>query len=433
MKRMNPLKKTVWSGPGRKQKNRVTNEKNFVTIAISMLLILSVCILTVPVKAEIRPVTIYASPGTHDTIKGTSFTFTALISGTWGHNLQYTWSIINADGSSGSWNSGYPLNPNQISSTAVMLGTHTISVTVTDEFGKSASDSYSMTVHKEKEPVIEGTKSPKYGTFARVSPVFGGPFHSLKFISDRTTTFSTSVTTTAGVTAGMVKADFGVTTGVSSSSKIGYELTSNPVDENHEAAMYCRPIYTHKWGHYRQWGRRGLISGNIGTFDFTKQEDPVNDWYYEIQEKPKQIGKLSVSIQGTTPVRTGDSFSVQMIVKNTQSSATVNNVQPSPLTVTTLTGDASATLISGPSPTSANIKGGSSKYFTWSYTASGLGKLTLSGYASGIDAISRGAVTSVTVTSDPIEVIPEFTTIAIPIVAILGLLFLFSRRRKKAG
>lgn len=91
----------------------------------------------------------------------------------------------------------------------------------------------------------------------------------------------------------------------------------------------------------------------------------------------------------------GQNVTVNMVVSNTGQS-TANNVTSSALTVTTA-GAASATYVSGPTPASANIPGGTSATFSWTYTcysgANG-GTVTFSGNASGSDANSGNPITS---------------------------------------
>ncbi|MBU7012514.1 MAG: hypothetical protein HXS46_17675 [Theionarchaea archaeon] len=84
-----------------------------------------------------------------------------------------------------------------------------------------------------------------------------------------------------------------------------------------------------------------------------------------------------------------------MVVSNT-GQAIASNVTPSALTVNT-TGTASAVYTSGPTPGSANIPGGTSATFSWTYTcnsgANG-GTITFSGNATGTDANSGSPITS---------------------------------------
>ena len=73
-----------------------------------------------------------------------------------------------------------------------------------------------------------------------------------------------------------------------------------------------------------------------------------------------------------------------------------NNVTPSALTVNT-TGTASATLLSGPSPASADIPSSNSQNFAWIYmvnSGTSDGTVSFTGNASGIDASSGAGVAS---------------------------------------
>lgn len=94
-------------------------------------------------------------------------------------------------------------------------------------------------------------------------------------------------------------------------------------------------------------------------------------------------------------VNIGQNITVYMIVSNTGQAA-ANNVIPSVLTVN-LTGTAAVTYVSGPTPGSDNIPGGSSRTFTWAYTCDS-GEtgdtITFSGNATGTDANSGNPITS---------------------------------------
>ncbi len=118
-------------------------------------------------------------------------------------------------------------------------------------------------------------------------------------------------------------------------------------------------------------------SHGVNTFDST------GDSYHAIAQRYGGIpAVLCPSLYAPSDVVTGKNFVVTMSVTN-PGGATANNVTPSTLTVTTLTGNASATKVSGPNPASANINPDSGQNFEWTYTASGLGKFELSGFANG--------------------------------------------------
>ena len=116
---------------------------------VSMVMILiSICIM--PATAQDPTVAITADPAIHAATIGLDFTFRATLSGSWGNNIHYSWSCDNDD-----TNLDCPPDwtdtGQSISAEAVCYGTHTISVTVTDELGNSATDSYSITVYTQDE------------------------------------------------------------------------------------------------------------------------------------------------------------------------------------------------------------------------------------------------------------------------------------------
>lgn len=98
-----------------------------------------------------------------------------------------------------------------------------------------------------------------------------------------------------------------------------------------------------------------------------------------------------------TPVDTGQQFQVTMQVQNTGDS-TASLVTPGPLAASL----GGVTLVSGPAP--ADIAGGASASFTWTYTAATVGSLTFSGGAAGTDAVSGAAVTAAQATSAALAV-----------------------------
>ncbi len=90
-------------------------------------------------------VSIIANPDVHNTTIGTGFTFTANPIGPWGNNIQYRWNIAN-DKTNPECPEDWTGIGKSISTSAVCIGTHNISVTVSDEKGNIASSSYLMTV-----------------------------------------------------------------------------------------------------------------------------------------------------------------------------------------------------------------------------------------------------------------------------------------------
>ncbi len=91
-------------------------------------------------------VSITANPNTHDTTIGTSFIFTANPVGSWGKNIEYSWSIAN-DKTNPKCPSDWKATGKSISASAACSGTHTISVTAKDEKRNTAHSTYSLTVN----------------------------------------------------------------------------------------------------------------------------------------------------------------------------------------------------------------------------------------------------------------------------------------------
>lgn len=98
---------------------------------------------------------------------------------------------------------------------------------------------------------------------------------------------------------------------------------------------------------------------------------------------------LEVTMTVPTPLATSQQFTATLVVKNT-GMATAKAVLPDPLTPA-VSGAAGATTTSMPQAT--DIPGGGTATFTWSFTASGTGALTLSAGARGVDGNSLQAVT----------------------------------------
>jgi len=111
---------------------------------------------------------------------------------------------------------------------------------------------------------------------------------------------------------------------------------------------------------------------------------------------------LTSSIQASpsNPTPTGV-ITVTMTVSNT-GGAQANSVAPSSLT---LGGASTANYASGPSPSSADIAGGASKDFTWTYTAgAGFGTVNFTGSTTGTDANSGNPVASAASTSNNVNI-----------------------------
>jgi M6 family metalloprotease-like protein len=136
--------------------------------------------------------------------------------------------------------------------------------------------------------------------------------------------------------------------------------------------------------------------GATMTFDFTLPAAPA----------------VLVSSISAAPVQvsSGQQITVTMTVTN-RGGNTVNNVVPSALVVNT-TGTASAALLSGPIPASANIPVGNFQNYTWTYLAnagSNGGTVSFTGNASGIDAVTSNLVSSLVTTSNSVTIqVPAF-------------------------
>lgn len=99
-------------------------------------------------------------------------------------------------------------------------------------------------------------------------------------------------------------------------------------------------------------------------------------------------------------VNAGQELSIRMAVRNT-GEATALDVTPGSLAQV---GDGLAAPGTGPFPPSASIPGGSTAWFEWHHTATGVGMLTLSGGAAGADANSTAPVHAVALPSAPVRV-----------------------------
>ena len=119
-----------------------------------------------------------------------------------------------------------------------------------------------------------------------------------------------------------------------------------------------------------------------------------------------QAASLSSSISAApSSVLTNATITVTMTVSNTAASggAAANDVSPSILTLAGTSGEAN--LLTGPSPSSADIAAGSSQDFVWTYKA-GLtpGTVNFTGSASGVDANSLEDVSSVSSVSGDVTI-----------------------------
>lgn len=105
---------------------------------------------------------------------------------------------------------------------------------------------------------------------------------------------------------------------------------------------------------------------------------------------------------GATPtvVNAGDFVTVVMTATNT-GGATAQNVAPAALS---MAGSGAATWVSGPAGAPANIPGGGSAQFTWTYQAAAPGTVTWTGNASGTDANDGKTVSTPNCTSNLVTV-----------------------------
>lgn len=109
---------------------------------------------------------------------------------------------------------------------------------------------------------------------------------------------------------------------------------------------------------------------------------------------------LDVTLSVPTPLTTGQQFTATLVVKNT-GMATAKAVLPDPLTPV-ISGGAGAATTSMPQAT--DVPGGGTVTFTWSFTASGTGTLTLAAGAKGIDGNSLAPVTAASAASPAAQV-----------------------------
>ena len=106
------------------------------------------------------------------------------------------------------------------------------------------------------------------------------------------------------------------------------------------------------------------------------------------------------------PVPLGSPFTVVMSVTNT-GQALARNVTPSALIKL---GPGNCSLISGPSPASADIFGGAAAYFTWTYSATGVSSVGFNANSSGYDGNTGELITSNNATSNLVFIYVNTTT-----------------------
>jgi len=144
-----------------------------------------------------------------------------------------------------------------------------------------------------------------------------------------------------------------------------------------------------------------LVNGS-SYYGHIRPVDNVGNWGTTAHDGLYIIGRGSLTATITSnkaTISTGQEFTVTMNVSNTGSS-TVNNVDPSVLTVNA-TGGASAATSSD--PTASGIFASNNKDFVWTYTAgASTGTINFEGSAQGTD--QEGTITSSTVKSADIFV-----------------------------
>ena len=121
-------------------------------------------------------------------------------------------------------------------------------------------------------------------------------------------------------------------------------------------------------------------------------------------QRPAALGASMTVSQ--SDVDQDQQFNVSLVVTNTGATAALG-VQPGPMVIS---GTATATLLAA--PVKADIQGGASATFTWSYRAASLGSLTLTDGATGTDALSGAAVSAPAASSPPVTVRAKATLTA---------------------
>ena len=182
--------------------------------------------------------------------------------------------------------------------------------------------------------------------------------------------------------------------GIIDNAGIGYEYADHLVNSGESAG---KALYDGKNALGNPWGWVGWMN----LFDFNLYGDPSLTL-----AAPVIPSALVSSISAAPPtVSSGQQITVTMNVQNTGGTQ-ANGVTPSALTVNTA-GTASAALVSGPIPASANIPAAGSQNYIWVYTAnSGAsnGTLSFTGNASGIDSGTGTPVSSPVTTSNTVTV-----------------------------
>lgn len=110
---------------------------------------------------------------------------------------------------------------------------------------------------------------------------------------------------------------------------------------------------------------------------------------------------LTSSISATpATVNSGDTITVTMTVYNT-GDETANNVQPSALTIG---GTGTATIASGPTPSTQDIPAAANRTFSWTYTAGSVGTVNFIGNAGETSGPPSGRVSSTSNSSNNVAI-----------------------------
>lgn len=128
-----------------------------------------------------------------------------------------------------------------------------------------------------------------------------------------------------------------------------------------------------------------------------KITNPVNT-YSPSQTSFRVVTSASVSAFLTLPekVSIGQNFSGHMDITNI-GGADATGMVPAPLTIT---GPGTANLLSGPTPASLEVPGGTTATITYNFNATGQGNFMLTAGASGFDGSSDAAISAATIDSN---------------------------------
>lgn len=146
----------------------------------------------------------------------------------------------------------------------------------------------------------------------------------------------------------------------------------------------------------------GSLTFEVGAagIDQTHDRDVIAD-PQSVTVMVQSAAMLSVeSLVVPSTVVVGSDFTVTMTVANVGQSP-AKNVSPEPLT---LSAPGTATLVSGPTPTTADLEKGASTAFTWTYRAETRGVVSFTGGARGLDGNSQTPVVAEALESMPVAV-----------------------------